>query len=145
MSSSLDANVLIYASDESSRYYRKAVDFLGECVEGSDLICLSWITIMAYQRISTHPAIFKNPLTPAVAWGNISRLLARPRVRVISELTGFVREYEEVTSSFSVRGNHVPDAHLATILRQNGVKTIYTADADFRKFRFLEVVDPFAE
>ncbi|MFZ4780214.1 MAG: VapC toxin family PIN domain ribonuclease, partial [Terrimicrobiaceae bacterium] len=83
MSSSLDANVLIYASDESSRYYRKAVDFLGERVEGSDLICLSWITIMAYQRISTHPAIFKNPLSPAVAWGNISRLLARPRVRVI--------------------------------------------------------------
>jgi len=44
-----------------------------------------------------------------------------------------------------VRGNHVPDAHLATILRQNGVRTIYTADADFRKFPFLEVVDPFAE
>ena len=145
MSCSLDANVLIYASDESSTHYRQAVDFLGERAEGSDLLCLTWITIMAYQRISTHPAIFKNPLSPAVAWGNISRLLARPRVRVIGELPGFVREYEEVTSSFSVRGNHVPDAHLATILRQNGVRTIYTADADFRKFPFLEVVDPFAE
>jgi len=144
MSSSLDANVLIYASDESSTHYRKAIDFLGECAEGSDLLCLSWITIMAYQRISTHPAIFRNPLSPAVAWGNISRLLERPRVRVIGELPGFVREYQEVTGSFPVRGNHVPDAHLATILRQNGVKTIYTADADFRKFPFLEVVDPFA-
>ena len=144
MSSSLDANVLIYASDETSAHYRQAIDFLGECVEGSDLLCLSWITIMAYQRISTHPAIFKNPLSPTVAWSNISRLLERPRVRVIGELPGFVREYEEVTSSLRVRGNHVPDAHLATILRQNGVKTIYTADADFRKFPFLEVVDPFA-
>jgi len=144
MSCSLDANVLIYASDDSSKFYRKAVDFLGGRVEGSDLLCLTWITIMAYQRISTHPAIFKNPLSPAMAWGNISRLLARPRVRVIGEQPGFAREYEEVTSYFSVRGNHVPDAHLATILRQNGVKTIYTADADFRKFPFLEVVDPFA-
>lgn len=144
MSRSLDADVLIYASDESSTRYRQAIDFLWECVEGSDLLCLSWITIMAYQQISTHPAIFKNPLSPEVAWGNISRLLARPRVRVIGELSGFVREYEAVTSSYPVRGNHVPDAHLATILRQNGVKTIYTADADFRKFPFLEVVDPFA-
>ena len=144
MSCSLDANVLIYASDESSAFHRKAVGFLGERVEGSDLLCLAWITIMAYQRISTHPAIFRKPLSPAVAWGNINSLLARPRVRVIGEQPGFVREYEEVTSSFSVRGNHVPDAHLATILRQNGVKTIYTADADFRKFPFLEVVDPFA-
>ena len=144
MSCSLDANVLIYASDESSTFYRKAVDFLGERVEGSDLLCLTWPTIMAYQRISTHPAIFKNPLSPAVAWSNISRLLSRPRVRVIGEQSGFLREYEDVTSAFSVRGNHVPDAHLATILRQNGVKTIYTADADFRKFPFLEVVNPFA-
>jgi len=143
MSCSLDANVLIYASDDSSPYYRQAVDFLGERVEGSDLLCLTWITIMAYQRISTHPAIFRNPLSPAMAWGNISRLLARPRVRVIGEQPEFASEYEEVTSSFPVRGNHVPDAHLATILRQNGVKTIYTADADFRKFPFLEVVNPF--
>ena len=145
MSYSLDANVLIYASDESSVFYRQALQFLGERVEDSDLLCLTWLTIMAYQRISTHPAIFKNPLSPAMAWSNISRLLARPRVRVIGEQSGFSGEYERVTGSFSVRGNHVPDAHLATILRQNGVKTIYTADADFRKFPFLEVVDPFAD
>lgn len=39
-------------------------------------------------------------------------------------------------------GNLVPDAHLASILRQHGVKRTYTADADFRKFDFWEVVNP---
>ena len=44
----------------------------------------------------------------------------------------------------TTRGNLVPDAHLAAVLRQNGIRTIYTHDRDFRKFDFLEVKDPLA-
>jgi predicted nucleic acid-binding protein len=36
----------------------------------------------------------------------------------------------------------MPDAQLATLLRQNGVKTLYTNDADFRRFPFLTPVNP---
>jgi predicted nucleic acid-binding protein len=43
-----------------------------------------------------------------------------------------------------IRGNAVPDAHLATLLRQHGVSTLYTDDRDLRKFDFLNVRDPFA-
>jgi predicted nucleic acid-binding protein len=42
-----------------------------------------------------------------------------------------------------VRGNGVPDAHLAALLRQHGVRMLYTADADCRRFAFLEVRNPF--
>ena len=42
------------------------------------------------------------------------------------------------------RGNRVPDAHLAALLRQNGVRTFYTHHRDFLSFRCLEVRDPFA-
>jgi hypothetical protein len=41
-----------------------------------------------------------------------------------------------------VRGNLVPDAHLAALLRQHGISRLYTHDRDFRKFDFLEVIDP---
>jgi predicted nucleic acid-binding protein len=43
-----------------------------------------------------------------------------------------------------VRGNLVPDAHLAALLRQHGVRRLYTNDADFRKFAFLDVRNPFS-
>lgn len=33
---------------------------------------------------------------------------------------------------------------MATLLRQHGVKTLYTNDRDFRKFDFLDVQSPFA-
>jgi predicted nucleic acid-binding protein len=37
----------------------------------------------------------------------------------------------------------VPDAHVASLLRQHGVGTLYTNDADFKRFGFLRVVNPF--
>ncbi len=41
------------------------------------------------------------------------------------------------------RGNLVPDAHVAAILKQNGIATFFTNDADFRRFTFLDLRDPF--
>jgi predicted nucleic acid-binding protein len=64
-------------------------------------------------------------------------------VRFLSERDGFFETYREVTASLSVRGNLVPDAHIATILRQHEVRVFYTADRDFRRFAFLDVRDPF--
>jgi predicted nucleic acid-binding protein len=37
----------------------------------------------------------------------------------------------------------VPDAHLAALLRQHGVATLYTNDADFKRSSFLRVINPF--
>jgi predicted nucleic acid-binding protein len=66
-------------------------------------------------------------------------------VRLLGEEDGFLDVYREVTGSFPVRGNLVPDAHLSALLKQHGVRTLYTRDGDFRKFAFLDIRDPFAE
>jgi predicted nucleic acid-binding protein len=84
-------------------------------------------------------------LSPAEALGNVDTLLRLPRVRLLAELEGFLEVYREVTAKFPVRGNLVPDAHLVALLRQHGVRTFYTTDADFRKFDFLETRNPLGE
>ncbi|MEK6231986.1 MAG: PIN domain-containing protein [Luteolibacter sp.] len=142
MSYSIDANLLLYASDNSSPQHGSAMDFMLSRPEDPDLLCLTWPTLMAYQRIATHPSIFSSPLSPAAAWENIRKLLELPRSRIIAEEEGFADDYAAVSASIVVRGNLVPDAHIATILRQHGVKRIYTADTDFLKFGFLDVVNP---
>ena len=143
MSYAVDANVLLYASDRSSRRHASALRFLEGRAADPDLFCLAWITLMAYLRISTHPRVFAEPLSPTEALGNVEALLRLPRVRVLSEADGFLETYRDVTDGIAVRGNLVPDAHLATLLRQHGVLTLYSADADLRRFRFLDVRDPF--
>ena len=144
MSYSVDVNVLLYASDQDSPRYDKAMQFLKNRASDPELFCICWSTLMAYIRISTHPSIFSNPLSPEEALENVESLLIQPRVRVLSEDDEFLVMYREVTSSFPVRGNLVPDAHLAALLLQHGVRKIYTADADFNKFDFLEVKNPFS-
>ena len=97
---------------------------------------------MTYQRIATHASIFSKPMSAAMAWENVQRLLKLPRARIIQETGSFALDYAEVTKSAGIYGNLVPDAHIATILRQHGVRRFYTADTDFKKFDFLEVVNP---
>jgi len=68
-----------------------------------------------------------------------------PHVRMLAEEEGFLDVYREVTGAFPVRGNLVPDAQLVAVLKQHGVRAVFTHEADFRKFAFLDVRDPFAE
>ena len=142
MSYSFDANLLLYASDESSEFHVRAKAFVIGRREDSDILCLTWPVLMAYQRIATHPSIFTKPMSAETAWGNVQQLLKLPRTRVIQETASFALDYAEVVQSAGVYGNLVPDAQIATILRQHGVRKFYTADTDFKKFDFLEVVNP---
>jgi toxin-antitoxin system PIN domain toxin len=111
---------------------------------GGELFCLAWPTVMSYLRMATHPSIFSSPLTPRDALRNVDALVALPHVRLLAEDSGFLEVYRDVTNAFPVRGNLVPDAHLAALLKQHGVRRLYTRDGDFRKFPFLQVLDPFA-
>ncbi|HXW29277.1 MAG TPA: TA system VapC family ribonuclease toxin [Xanthobacteraceae bacterium] len=144
MSYSLDVNVLLYASDRSSDRHVHARRFVDACAASPEILCLTWPTLMSYLRIATHPRIFSAPLSPEEALGNVSALLGLPHVRAVSELEGFLDAYRHVTGEKPVRGNLVPDAHLATILFQHGVRTLYSNDRDFRKFPSIDVRDPFS-
>ena len=63
---------------------------------------------------------------------------------MVSEEEGFLDIYEEVSGMVTARGNLVPDAHLAALLKQHGVAVLYSMDNDFRRFPFLSVKNPFA-
>jgi len=93
-------------------------------------------------RIATHPKIFDRPLSHDESARNVEALLSAPHCRAIGEEDGFWDVYREVTAAVPTRGNLVPDAHLAALLRQHGIVTLYTHDRDFRKFPNLEVRDP---
>jgi toxin-antitoxin system PIN domain toxin len=97
---------------------------------------------MGYLRMVTHPRIFTSPFSQDEACEHIEALTSLPHCRVIGELAGFWGVYRALTTEVPARGNLVPDAHLAAILRQHGVVRLYTCDRDFRKFDFLQAVDP---
>ncbi len=144
MSATVDANVLLYASDEASPRHARAGQLLEELAAGPALLYVFWPTVMAYLRISTHPSVFESPLHPELAYGNIERLLDSPAVQTAGEEPRFWPLFRETADEGAARGNLVPDAHLVALMRQNGVRTIWTHDRDYRRFAGLDVRDPFA-
>jgi uncharacterized protein len=143
VSVTIDANVLVYASNEGDPAHEPALALVERLAAGPGLVYLFWPTVMGYLRIVTHPGILPAPLTPPEATANIAALLARGHVRAQGEIDDFWKLYL-AASGARARGNDVPDAQLAALMRQNGVRVIYTRDRGFRRFDEIEVRDPFA-
>ena len=143
MSVAVDANVLLYASDDASDRQPAARALLADLASGPDLVYVFWPVTMAYLRIATHPGIFERPLAPATARANVRDLIERPHVRCPGEGAGFWALFEATADPDVIRGNLVTDAHIATLMRQHGVATIWSADRDFRRFPGITGLDPY--
>jgi uncharacterized protein len=141
LSATVDTNVLLYATNADDDAHQVARELIERLARGPDLLYLFWPTIMGFLRIATHPAIFPNPLAPKQAAAAIAALLQRPNVRTPAEGAGFWEVYR-VAAGEDTRGNNVPDAHLAALMRQHGVAVIYTRDRDFRRYEGIDPRDP---
>lgn len=142
-SQTIDTNVLVYASNDDSPRHEVARDFLDAVAAGPELVVLFWPTIIGYLRIATHSSIFPVPLSPAAATANVTSLLGRPHVRTVGERDGFWEQYLRATEGVNPRGNLVPDAHLAALMRHHSIPVIWTGDRDFRKFDGITARNPF--
>ena len=141
MSVTLDANILVYASNAADPAFPSARILLDRLAAGPELLYLFWPTIMGYLRIITHAAILPRPLTFDEASANISGLLDRPHIRTAGESEGFW-DLHLATAGRQLRGNAASDAHLVALMRQHGATTIYTRDRDFRKYEGIQARDP---
>jgi uncharacterized protein len=143
VSVAVDVNVLLYASDSESRFHSRAAELLQMLAAGSEIVYLFWPVVLGYLRVATHPSVFTAPLTFEAASANIASMLALPHVRAAGERDGFWLELQGITAGAGVRGNLVPDAQLAALVRQYEVGMLYTHDRDFRRFDGLRIRDPF--
>ncbi|MGH3648408.1 MAG: TA system VapC family ribonuclease toxin [Micromonosporaceae bacterium] len=140
----VDTNILLYASDSDGPHQQVCVDLLRRLATGPELVTFFWPVLLGFVRLSTHPAIFRNPLSLEAAVAAVERMTAASHVRVLGEADGFWQRFAEVAGPAKTRGPLVTDAHLATLMRQHGVREIWTNDRDFRKFDGIVVRDPFA-
>ena len=142
MSATIDTNVLVYASDRNAALHERAEALVRRLAEGPDILYLFWPVLLGYLRLVTHPGILTNPLAPAIAMRNVEALLDRPHVRSPGELDGFWPLFRSMAGD-RPRGNEVPDTHVAALMRQHGIRVIYTQDRDFRRFDAIDPRDPF--
>ncbi|MDA0254222.1 MAG: PIN domain-containing protein [Planctomycetota bacterium] len=139
----IDTNVLIYAIDRDATDHVACRGVLERCRKQAEPWYLTWGIAYEFLRVTTHPAIFRQPLVMKEAWAFLEAVFASPGLGMLLETERHAHVAAEVFSETpQLTGNLVFDAHTAVLMRENGVRAIYTYDGDFNRFAFIDVLDP---
>ncbi len=141
----VDTNVLVYAADAASPFHDRCFDSLERWRSRSAAWFLTWPVLYEFLRVTTHPRVLRKPLSLPAAWKFVEALLASPGVTVLAATDRHAAVSAATIAEMPhLAGNLMHDMHTAVLMREHGVRVIYTRDADFHRFKFLEVIDPVA-
>jgi hypothetical protein len=85
----------------------------------------------------------RRPWAAPKAWTFVEALLASPGLGILGPTDRHAAVAKQVLSEVpGIGGNLMHDAHTAVLMREHGIRTIYTRDTDFHRFPFLEPIDP---
>lgn len=141
----VDANVFVYAANPDVEQHQRARRMLNEWRGGMEEWFATWPILYEFLRVATHPNVFRQPRTWEQAWDFVRALLASPSFGVLVETPRHAEVARELGAEYPwVAGSIMHDFHTVVLMREHGVTEIRTADADFRRFRHLRVVNPLA-
>ena len=141
----VDTNVLVYAADRDAEHHIACRGLLEEWRAQMTPWHLSWNVIYEFLRVTTHPRVFRSPWTLNDAWTFVSATLASPGLSLLVPTERHASVAADVIREVpALRGNLVHDARTAILMREHGIREIYTRDTDFHRFPFLTPIDPIA-
>jgi toxin-antitoxin system PIN domain toxin len=139
----IDANILVYAHVDSLPQHEAAHAWLDQQLNGTGPVGLPWPSVLAFLRLVTNPRVFAQPEPMVDAWGQARAWLACDTVWIPQP----TERHAEILGRFltlpAVRGNLVPDAHLAALALEHGL-TLCSTDGDFARFPGLRWLNPLA-
>ncbi len=139
----LDTNVLIYAVDPDSDFHEPCRRRLETCRAQTAPWYLSWPICYEFLRVCTHPRVLRKPWSVAAAWRFLEVLLAAPTAGLLLPTAHHAAVLLEVLAQLPhLRANLLHDAHTAVLMREHGIRNLYTRDMDFHQFPFVKVLDP---
>lgn len=137
----IDANLLLYAYDQSSPNHAAAKAWLEGVLAGEEEIRMPLTSILAFVRIGTNPSVFHEPMTTADAIGIVEQWLDQPGVELASPTARHWTTLIDLARDGQARGPLVMDAHLAALTIEHG-GVLFTTDRDFARFEGLKFRNP---
>ncbi len=137
----VDTNILLYAHDESSFYHEKAKDFLEKNLPEQNL-AISTQNIIEYYSLVTNPKRFSVAISSKAVQDRIGKWLETGFYKIISPTVTTTITLLRILGDLPIKGPDIFDAYLAATAIDNGIDTIYTADAKIFKKLGLKVIDP---
>ena len=140
----LDANILLYAYDEKAEQHVQARACLEEALTDLRPVNLSWVSILAFLRISTDRKAFSEPLSMQEAATAVDGWLARPQVGILNPGDRHWEILRALLRDAQVTSRLLTDAHLAALAVEHGA-TLCTTDRDFARFPSVRTLNPLSD
>lgn len=137
----VDANVLIYATNEDAQRHEAARRWLDEALNGATTVGLSWASLLAFLRITTRSGILPRPLTVDDACDVVDVWLEAPTSVVIEPTVRHATVLRSLLVSSGTGGNLTSDAHLAALAIEHRA-TVCSFDRDFERFPGVRCIVP---
>lgn len=137
----IDANLAIYAYDESSPRHAVARAWLEASVGGRESVGFALTTLLAFVRISTDPRVHVRPLATATAMDIVGSWLEHQNVHLVTPTERHWSTFRDLAARGQARGPLLMDAHLAALAIEHGA-TLATTDRDYSRFAGLRTIDP---
>lgn len=134
----LDTNILIGIMVSSSSFHKEAMAGLDNL---EDNLCTTPTNIGEVLRLLTHSKVFPSPLKIEKAVEALEQFIEAYDIRILDEETSWWKHLPEIARQIlGLKGNEVFNARIAICLKQHKVKRIFTRDADFKKYSFLQTI-----
>lgn len=136
-----DVNVLVYAFRSDSPDHDAYADWLNGALR-ADRVGVADTILSGFVRIVTHPRIYTEPTPLGAALAYVRHLLNSPNTDWLRQGPSAWEKFDALASEdVAVRGNLVPDAHIAALCLTNGAR-LATRDRGFARFPGLKSFDP---
>jgi uncharacterized protein len=140
----IDVNLLVFAYGEQYSQYQRAHAWLDQQLNGHARVGLPWVSLLAFVRLATNPRVMEHPLTGGEAWQQVEMWLSAEPTWIPEPTERHRDVLGTLLSLPGIRGDLVPDAHLAALAIEHGL-TLCSADSDFARFPGLRWRNPLTE
>jgi toxin-antitoxin system PIN domain toxin len=137
----VDANVLLYAINETSPQHKRARAWLDDALSGREPVGFAWIVLLAFLRLATHAAVFPRPLTPEQALAAARDWLAQPSATLVEPSNRHLDILAGLLIETGTAANLVGDAHLAALAVERDASVV-SFDTDFGRFAGVRLLVP---
>lgn len=137
----VDLTLLLAAVNSRAPMHKAARNWWEAKLNGEEKIGLSWLVILGFIRLTTHPKILPEPLLLADAIALIDGWLARPNVQIVQVTPQHWNILQNMLHAVGHGAALTMDAHLACLGIEHDAE-IATADEDFSHFPGLKWSNP---
>lgn len=136
-----DANILLYATDQSFADHEAAFEWWSQTLQGGEEIGLCAVVAFAFVRLSTNRRVFLQPLSVKDSCARVENWLKFPNVTWLDATLEDFAIASQLLETAGTGGNLTTDAQIAAIAMRLSASVI-SCDHDFSRFSGIPWSNP---